>query len=130
MTQRRRWSTHSGDSPHNVGAGDWIIGGAPHEDRRGKRSPRCCSSLRAAGLTPIHSGSYFRRVNRRAPILQGAEALRRFQELRRSERGFRLMLTQLPPGTTIEEARTLRRKIIQSGRTPCSFLDREYGIER
>lgn len=81
-------------------------------------------------LTRTLAGRYPRRVNRREPIPQGAEALRRFKALLRSDRGFRLMLTQLPPGTTIEEARRLRRKIIQSGRTPCSFLDREYGIER
>ena len=53
-----------------------------------------------------------------------------FERMLRSQHGLRLLLAGMPPGSTLEDARFLNRKLKQSSRTPCSFLDQELGIRR
>jgi len=44
--------------------------------------------------------------------------------------GLRLLLAQLPPGATLDDARTLRERLLQAGRQPSALLDRALGIRR
>jgi hypothetical protein len=48
----------------------------------------------------------------------------------RSQDGLRQLLALMPAGSTLEDARRLREKTMQKQRRPCSFLDRDLGIER
>lgn len=57
-------------------------------------------------------------------------ALRQFETMLREQLGLRLLLAQMPAGSTLADARRLREKIKQTGRRPCSFLDEMLGIER
>jgi hypothetical protein len=54
----------------------------------------------------------------------------RFEQMLRSAFGLKLLLASLPAEATLEDARKLHRKLKQAGRTRCSFLDRELGIQR
>jgi hypothetical protein len=62
---------------------------------------------------------------RRAP-----DPLETFAAMLRAQIGLELLLRSLPPGSTIDDARALHRKLKQQGRAPCTFLDRELGILR
>lgn len=53
-----------------------------------------------------------------------------FLRMLHSKHGLRLLLAGMPAGSTLEDADFLDRKLKQAGRTPCSFLDRRFGIER
>lgn len=53
-----------------------------------------------------------------------------FEQLLRSLHGLRLLLAGMPPGSTLDDARLLHRRLKQSARRPCSFLDDELGIQR
>jgi hypothetical protein len=53
-----------------------------------------------------------------------------FERMVLSKEGLRLMLASMPPGSTLEDAARLHRKLAQLSRRPCSFLDEELGIER
>lgn len=53
-----------------------------------------------------------------------------FELMLRSAHGLKLMLAGMPPGSTLEDARLLHRKVKQASRRPCSFLDRDLGIRR
>ena len=53
-----------------------------------------------------------------------------FVRMLRSQRGLRLMLAGMKPGSTLDEARFLQRRLKQSARKPCRFLDEELGIRR
>jgi len=53
-----------------------------------------------------------------------------FERMFREKRALRLLLAGMREGATEEEALRLHRKIRQIGRRPCSFLDRELGIQR
>jgi hypothetical protein len=53
-----------------------------------------------------------------------------FLRMLRSKHGLRLLLGAMPPGSTLEDAFWFDRKLTQAARTPCSFLDEEFGIRR
>jgi hypothetical protein len=53
-----------------------------------------------------------------------------FLHMLRTKHGLRFLLAGMPPGSTLEDAFWLDRKLTQTGRTPCSFLDEELGIRR
>jgi len=55
------------------------------------------------------------------------DSLARFEELQRSGEGLELLRASMKPGATLAEARRLRERIMQAGRTPCSFLDETAG---
>jgi len=38
--------------------------------------------------------------------------------------GLKLLLAHLPPGSTLDDALALHRRLRQRGRRPCSFLER------
>lgn len=58
------------------------------------------------------------------------EALAQLEAMLQDGLGLRAFLRHLPPGATLAEAQLLREKLTQAQRTPCSFLDKMYGIER
>lgn len=58
------------------------------------------------------------------------ESLRQFELMFRQQDGLKLLLSQMPPGSTLRDAYRLRKKLHQMRRRPCSFLDEEYGIVR
>jgi hypothetical protein len=60
------------------------------------------------------------------------ERLADFDRMRRSQHGPKLLLAQMPPRSTLADAKQLRERerVKQRGRQPCSFLDEELGIER
>jgi hypothetical protein len=58
------------------------------------------------------------------------QAVTRFEAMLRSKDGLRHLLALMPAGSTLEDARRLREKTMQKQRRPCSFLDRDLGIER
>jgi hypothetical protein len=53
-----------------------------------------------------------------------------FLRLQREAEGLKMLLRQLPSGSTLDDARRLRERIMQMGRTPCSFLDSDLGVAR
>jgi hypothetical protein len=53
-----------------------------------------------------------------------------FLHMLRTKHGLRFLLAAMPPGSTLEDAYRFDRKLTQTGRTPCSFLDEEFGIRR
>jgi len=59
-----------------------------------------------------------------------ATALLELGTLMRAGTGLRLLQARLPPGSTLADARRARERILQLGRRPCTFLDRELGIDR
>lgn len=44
--------------------------------------------------------------------------------------GLRLLLNQLPPGSTLDDARRIRERILQRGRKPSRVLDEAIGLDR
>lgn len=64
------------------------------------------------------------------PTIDVDAARERMWAFLRDQTALKLMLLGMPPGSTLEDARRLHRKLKQADRTPCSFLDRELGIER
>ena len=58
------------------------------------------------------------------------ESLRQFELMLRRQDGLKLLLAQMPPGSTLRDAYRLHKKLHQLRRRPCSFLDEEYGIVR
>ncbi|MHB1846276.1 MAG: hypothetical protein ACYCWW_15745 [Deltaproteobacteria bacterium] len=69
-------------------------------------------------------------MRRRSPPPSIEESLRQFEAMLRSKEGLLRLLAQLPPGSTLEDARRLHEKVKQQSRTPCSFLDGPLGIRR
>ncbi|MHB8416708.1 MAG: hypothetical protein ACYDCL_01440 [Myxococcales bacterium] len=69
-------------------------------------------------------------MRRRSPQPSRAESLRQLEGLVEAQSGLRLLLAKLPPGATLDDARRLREKILQTDRRPCSFLDGPLGIRR
>jgi hypothetical protein len=69
-------------------------------------------------------------VRRRAPAPTPDQAVATFEAMLRSQDGLRQLLALMPAGSTLEDARRLREKTMQKQRRPCSFLDRDLGIER
>ena len=57
-------------------------------------------------------------------------ALRQFETMLREQMGLKLLLAHMPPGSTLADARRLRRKIKQIGRQPSRLLDEMLGIKR
>ena len=53
-----------------------------------------------------------------------------FLHMLRTKHGLRFLLASMTPGSTLEDAFWLDRKLNQASRTPCSFLDEELGIPR
>jgi hypothetical protein len=53
-----------------------------------------------------------------------------FLHMLRTKHGLRFLLASMPPGSTLEDAFWLDRKLNQASRAPCSFLDKEFGIQR
>jgi hypothetical protein len=64
------------------------------------------------------------------PTIDLDAARERMWQMLRDQTALKLMLLGMPPGSTLEDARFLHRKLKQADRTPCSFLDRELGIVR
>jgi hypothetical protein len=50
-----------------------------------------------------------------------------FERMLRTQRAIRLVLAGMAPGATLEDARSLHRKMKQVGRKRCSFLDTDVG---
>jgi hypothetical protein len=50
-----------------------------------------------------------------------------FERMLRTERALRLVLSGMAPGATLEDARSLHRKMKQVGRRRCSFLEPDLG---
>lgn len=53
-----------------------------------------------------------------------------FLHLLRTKHGLRFLLASMPAGSTLEDAFWFDRKLTQTARTPCSFLDEDFGIRR
>lgn len=58
------------------------------------------------------------------------DALSALVEMQRAAHGLRMLLAQLPPGATLDDARRLREKLRQHGRRPSALLDDALGIVR
>lgn len=58
------------------------------------------------------------------------EALQQFYAMQQAGWGVKFMLSYLPPGASLDEARRLYQRLAQESRTPCSFLDEPLGIRR
>jgi hypothetical protein len=71
-----------------------------------------------------------RRVHREQPARPQPPPLQRVEAMMRDGLGLRLLLDALPPGATLDDARRLRERILQSGRRPSRLLDEALGIER
>lgn len=69
-------------------------------------------------------------MRRAHPPLESSEALRQFKEMQTSEMGLKFMLPYLPQGASLEEARRLYKRLGQTSRTPCTFLDDQLGVQR
>ncbi|MFO0984393.1 MAG: hypothetical protein U1E76_22155 [Planctomycetota bacterium] len=69
-------------------------------------------------------------MRRRDPHFEVVRALRQFETMLREQLGLKLLLAQMPAGSTIADARRLREKIMQTGRRPCRMLDDMLGIRR
>lgn len=69
-------------------------------------------------------------ARRYSPPQPPEEALRWFLENVGSPEMLEPLLELLPPGSTIEDARRARERVMQLGRRPCSFLDGPLGIKR
>lgn len=69
-------------------------------------------------------------MRRRSPAPTLEQAWARFELMLRSNDGLKQLLALMPPGSTLQDARRLREKTMQQQRTPCSFLDRDLGIDR
>jgi len=69
-------------------------------------------------------------MRRRNHHFDPALAMRQFERMLREGLGLKLLQAQMPPGATLADARRLRAKILQIGRRPCRFLDRELGVQR
>jgi hypothetical protein len=85
-------------------------------------------------MAPAHGGAERSgvccRVRRNQPPPTPEESLRQFELMFRRQDGLKLLLSQMPPGSTLRDAYRLRKKLHQLGRRRCSFLDEEYGIVR
>lgn len=55
-------------------------------------------------------------------ILPAAEALRACEAMLRAQEGLKLLLPQLPPGSTLEDARRFRERLLQSQRRPSGCM--------
>lgn len=69
-------------------------------------------------------------MRRNQPPPSPEESLRQFERMLREQTGLKLLLSQMPPGSTMSDALKLHRKLHQLRRRPCSFLDEELGIVR
>jgi len=67
---------------------------------------------------------------RRRTATDPTPALAALERMMRAQDGLRLLLTQLPPGSTLADARRVRERIAQEGRRPCRMLERALGIDR
>jgi hypothetical protein len=52
------------------------------------------------------------------------------EEMMREGLGLRLLLAKLPPGSSLDDARRMRERILQQGRRRSRVLDAAVGIER
>lgn len=69
-------------------------------------------------------------MRRNQPPPSPEECLRLLERMLREKEGLKLLLLQMPPGSTMADAMKLHRKLHQLRRRPCSFLDEELGIVR
>jgi hypothetical protein len=58
------------------------------------------------------------------------EGLRQFCLMAKEGLALRALLPFLPPGATLEDARTLYKRLGQQGRRPSKLLDSRYGVQR
>lgn len=58
------------------------------------------------------------------------EALKQFDMLQQGGLGLRLLLTFLPAGASLADARRLHQRLRQQSRRPCRILDEALGISR
>lgn len=61
-------------------------------------------------------------MRRTSPLTDPAEALRQVEVLLRSGDAFRLLLPQLPPGSTLADAARFRERLLQSQRRPSACM--------
>lgn len=64
------------------------------------------------------------------PAATRHQALEALERMMREGLGLRLLLGKLPDGATLDDARALRRRILQSGRRPSRALAPGVGAER
>ena len=57
-------------------------------------------------------------------------ALEQFLQMKREQLGLVGLLSRMPPGSTLDDARRQRRIDKQRTRTPSKLLDAEFGIDR
>jgi hypothetical protein len=69
-------------------------------------------------------------MRRRSPAPTLEQAWVRFETMLVSNEGLKQLLALMPSGSTLQDARRLREKTMQKQRRPCSFLDRDLGIDR
>ena len=69
-------------------------------------------------------------MRRRSSAPDRATALAQFERMLRDGLGLALLRDRMPAGATLDDARRLRERLMQSGRRPCTFLDRPLGIVR
>jgi hypothetical protein len=67
---------------------------------------------------------------RRLGPTSSEHALAALAEMQRAGHGLRLLLAQLPPGATLDDARRLREHLKQRGRKPSGLLDAATGVTR
>jgi hypothetical protein len=69
-------------------------------------------------------------MRRNQPPPSPEDGLRQLERMMSEKEGLKLLLLQMPPGSTMADALRLHRKLHQLRRRPCSFLDQELGIVR
>ncbi len=69
-------------------------------------------------------------MRRTQPPPSPEESVRQLERMLREKEGLKLLLMQMPPGSTMADALKMHRKLHQLRRRPCSFLDEELGIVR
>ena len=74
-----------------------------------------------------HANGYLDRMRRE---YTREESLAEFRRMFEEQWGLKAMLATMPPGSTMEDALRLHRRLKQMDRQPCSFLDEELGIHR
>jgi len=69
-------------------------------------------------------------MRRREAATGCAEALRQVEEMMRDGLGLRMLLAKMPHGASLDDARRLRKRILQRGRRPSRILEAAYGADR
>jgi hypothetical protein len=57
-------------------------------------------------------------------------SMEQFWQMLLDQSGLKLLLAQMPPGSSLDDALNMHRRIRQTSRTPCKWLDEELGVKR